>query len=282
VTAAVWTSGRRRALDYDFEVQVCDGGPVDAIVDYLSPFPELPGRARSRYVLTQAVEGTFDVLADAESIGASVKSWRAVALIGWHINQSVVEHSRARHVLLHASAAVKDGGAVVLAAPMEHGKTTTVTGLLRAGYSYVTDEAVAVDPASLQLTPYPKPLTIDRGAWKLFPDLRPSVTFPDAASWWVTAESIRPGAVVESADPVVVVLPAYSAGAVTELVPMGPTEATTTLAGCTFRFDDDPVRNLGVVAALARRCPTYRLTIGDLGEAVEAIDGLMRDRVRAA
>ena len=44
---------------------------------------------------------------------------------------------------------------------MESGKTTLTAGLVRAGFDYLSDEAVAFDWDTLDIVPYAKPLSID-------------------------------------------------------------------------------------------------------------------------
>jgi hypothetical protein len=54
---------------------------------------------------------------------------------------------------------------------MESGKTTLTAGLVRSGWSYLTDEAVAFDWDTGRSRPFPKPLSVDPGSQHLFPEL---------------------------------------------------------------------------------------------------------------
>jgi hypothetical protein len=280
--AIAWSSGPLGALSYDFEVHVSPGAAVESVRDYLAPFSLRPGGAGTTYAVRRNDDGTADVDVDGRLIADHVADWRAVALLGWHLNQTVVERAKVRYTMLHAAAAARGDCAVLLPAPMEHGKTTTVTGLVRAGFSYLTDEAAALDPETLRVTAYPKPLTIDRGSWPLFPELRPPGPDPGGGSWWVPADRIRPGATIASAQPRLVVFPAYRPGEVTELHAMGHSAAVLRLAESTFAFASDGSRNLATHAQLVRNAPVYELTIGDLDTAVEMISDLVDERTRAA
>ena len=71
----------------------------------------------------------------------------------------------------HAGAVAHEGNGVLFPADPESGKTTLTCGLVRAGFSYLSDEAVAFRPGTSVIEPYPKPLSLDRGSWFLFPDL---------------------------------------------------------------------------------------------------------------
>lgn len=283
-SADFWESGPRRALDYGFTVAVVADGPVNHIADLVSPFDLIPGANElplTEYRVERVGADGFRLMVDREALVGDSNAWHVMAMLQWHLNQSVVASSAGGRVLLHAAAAVKYEITVVLAAPMENGKTTTVTGLVRAGFGYLTDETVAIDPESFAVTAYPKALTIDQGSWPLFPDLRVPPIGPADASWYVTAERVRPGAqLAEAGPPGVLVFPAYRNGARTELTPMTDSEATLELARSTFRFEDAAERNLRTLARMCRAADAYRLDIGDLDEAVSLVANLV-DEVRA-
>lgn len=71
-----------------------------------------------------------------------------------------------RHIgrmhLFHAAALMQPGtGQVVaLVGPSGRGKTTASRALARAGWVYLSDETCAIDPETLAVLPYPKPLSI--------------------------------------------------------------------------------------------------------------------------
>lgn len=272
-----WRSGERGCLGLVFEVTVEDGGPTAHVEELISPYEstsaaDVPPR---RYAVRVTGSDALSLLADDEPLAVDTNAWRILAMLQWHLNQAVVVSSADRFVLLHAAAAVRDGVTVVLAAAMEQGKTTTVAGLVRAGYRYLTDETVALVPGSLDVRAYPKPLTLDRGSWHLFPELRVAPIGPADTSWFVPATRIRGDAQADAAGrPRLIILPAYRNGAETQSRLVPPPQALLELAKATFRFTDHPRRNLEELANLARLTPTYALDIGDLDAAVAEIDRL--------
>jgi hypothetical protein len=198
-------------------------------------------------------------------------------LLAWHVNQSMVASTCRDHVVLHAAAATRAGITVVLPGDQEHGKTTTVAGLLRGGYDYVTDEAVALDPTTLRITSFPKALSIDEGAWPLFPECR-GLFGDDARQWQVRAERLGARSLGGTVPPPrLVVFPRYRAGAPTVARPISAGDAVRRLVSCTFRFPDDPSRNLAALAVLAQEASTADLQIGDLDDAVSAIDRMLSE-----
>jgi hypothetical protein len=245
-----------------------DGEKPNECYELLSPTPHCTGELR---------------LAD-ELIVSSRSEQRLYATLLWHVNLGVVEHSR-DHVLLHASAAERDGAVVVMSAQMEAGKTTLVAGLVQVGLRYLTDETVALRPGDLSVTPYPKALSVDRGSWQVLADLRPDL--PEEAEhlrgdqWQVPPQQIRADVLAPGGTPRMVVLPAYVAGAPTRLTPISRAEALLGLLQQRFEPERDPGRDLAVLARMLRGCACYRLESGDLGTAVEAITAAFADAVKA-
>jgi hypothetical protein len=187
----------------------------------------------------------------------------------------------ATHAVFHAAAAVRAGVTVLLPGDQERGKTTTVAGLLAEGYDYVTDEAAAVDPATLEVTVFPKALSLDQGS----PVLPAGCGLPAQRSgstadgqWQVPAEQLGGRVATGPAHPPrLVVFPHYVAGARTAATPVGPAQAAKGLALCSFHFYENARRNLRVAADLARSAHAVDLRIGDLDDAVEAVELLVSE-----
>lgn len=202
-----------------------------------------------------------------------------LSYLTWHINQQVIRRGSEEHVLVHASGAVTDGVGVMFPAGQEAGKTTLVAGLVRAGYSYLTDEALAVDIDTLELLPYAKPLSIDQGSWSVLANLRPDVeptTFAYLATQWqVPVQHVRPGAVAGPTGCRVIVFPSYVPDAPTTLEPIGRAEALATLLQHCFRFHERGARNFEVLARVVAQCHCFRLTSGDLAQACDAVTGVV-------
>ncbi len=225
-----------------------------------------------RYRITPA-DGGWTLGWEDDEVGVRRDVDSLLLLLHWHVNQATIAASAAKRTTLHAAAARSPAGrGVLLPAPMESGKTTTVTGLLRAGWAFLSDEAVALDPDGTMWA-YPKPLTIDSGSWALFPELRPDNVAPEAESWLVPA--VRTGGLVASKAPLaLIVFPAYTAGGSTGVEPLSASAAALELAYSTFHFEQHGARDLRCLSGVARRVPAYRLTIGDLDRAVGLLQEL--------
>ena len=74
---------------------------------------------------------------------------------------------------LHAGAATQSGRAVIVAAPSEVGKTTTIAHLVARGWTFLTDESVRLLPGVPEITGMVKPLSIKPGGEALVEHLEP-------------------------------------------------------------------------------------------------------------
>jgi hypothetical protein len=277
------TSGPARDV-IGYTVDFATGDPVlDALLE--RAYSGFPTVARAAHHLTVGPESTppddepagVELRIDGEPRSRADTPGGLFAAIVGTLNRTAAE--RSPHLLVHAGAVERDGVGVVLPAPMESGKTTLTTGLVRAGFRYLTDEAAAFDRTTATLLPYPKPLSLDPGSWPLFPDLEPHEPFPDdaykARQWQIPAVDLRPDALGRPCPARFVVFPTYTAGATTRLEPLPRAEALGEIAKNTFRFDREGRPTFVLLAEILRGAQTHRLTVGDLDDAVAAISRLV-------
>jgi hypothetical protein len=270
----------RRALGFDFGVRVMD--PV--LGSYLEQILVQEKHDGPPLHLYSVVDrgagrpGRFPIYFDGDRAVTLKTPGFALSYLLWHINQNVVEHTTDL-LLFHASAVERDGVAVLFPAPMESGKTTLAAGLVRAGFRYLTDEAVAIDPETLLVQPYPKALSVDPGSWEVLADLRPKV--PDevraylGAQWHVRPADIRPDAVAPPCAARFVIAPRYERGAATSLRRIRPAEALSVLAENSFNLARHGARGFAALGRAVQGCVGYRLTVGDLGEACRLVSDLV-------
>jgi hypothetical protein len=195
----------------------------------------------------------------------------------FHINSQVARQT-GDFLLIHAGAVSTPAGeGLLLPAPSGHGKTTLVTGLVRAGYLYLSDEIGAVDPVTRRLYPFQRALGLKVGHETVFPDLyRSANTSAPAGAGMCHArpEAVRAGAGGGPCRIRFVVAHQYRAGASTEITPLTPAQGAMELLTNTMNLPRYRSRALTLVADVARRARNYRLVSGDLDEAVQAITEL--------
>lgn len=234
------------------------------------------------YSITRAATGDdgYDLDVGDEHLSTHVDPSVLVTTLVHDVNRRAIDATGL--LAAHAGGVVGTEGAVVLPAHMEAGKTTLTAGLVRAGYGYLSDEAVAFDFDTLDIAAYAKPLSLDPGSWHLFPELEPQSPFDrdDAhgtapEQWQVAPDAIRPGAAVASARARYVVFPHYEAGVATTLVPVSRGEGVVELAKNTFHFRRHGRRGLDALARLVPELDCYRLAVGDLDAAVATVTELV-------
>ena len=274
----VWSHVTRtfQALAHPFAVRSTHVGIGRFVEEIYEPFGVADEGPVTWYSITNGPCGTgphaLDVNEDRVVEGA--KASRVLDYLTWHVNRAAIRSSNDR-VLVHAAAAALDGVGVLMPAEMEAGKTTLVAGLVRTGFQYLTDEAAVIDPASLQLHPYPKPLSVDPGSWSVLADLQPKVDGSTAVyldeQWQVSPTRIRPTAVSGPVDAGLVVFPRYKPGAGTDIEPLPRSKAILTLLEQTFLFHSAGRRNLEVLARFLEGVRCYRLVSGDLDDACRTV-----------
>lgn len=195
-----------------------------------------------------------------------------LATIQWLVNQRVIEGLTDHETGVHAACAQRGDDIVLIPAPSGSGKSTTVAGLVRAGWDYLTDETTVLDDETLTVRAYPKPITIDHGAWPLFPET--DLLARSADSCLVPLAALG-GAVGIGGQVTAIVFPMFREGHRAQLEPMPPAEVVMALASSTFAFSSAGARHLRVLARLARSVSGHRLVTGDLQGTVDAIETLV-------
>lgn len=267
-----------RCLSHEFSVRADRPDDAAAVAAALAPFSaELDGDPATTYELRTDSDGAFWLYVDDRSARVSEDPDEPFDLLFWYVGENVVRDER-RRLLLHAGAVVThDGSALLLPGPGGSGKSTTTLGLVGAGMRYLSDEFAVIEPATGCVVPFPRPLALKHGSRRLLPHLDDlAVRTPTDARTTVHVPVERLGgiAATEAAEPGFVVFPTYLEGAVTELTQLTPGQTCIGLLQSTFRMTDRPLEALRVMAGVARRARGYRLTIGDLTEAVDLLSDL--------
>lgn len=277
----VYRTPRLRALGFDFAVQTSRAVVGRYLHDLLDAF-EMRGEPEHMYSFLDAEHsrsGRYEVYRDEELVSATTSCVTALRHLLWDVNRSVVDESN-ELLLFHASAVEHAGRALVFPGPMGSGKTTLVAGLVQRGLGYLTDEVVAIDPVTLMVRPYPKPLGVDPGSWEVLAALRPKVDTslePFLEDGWdVRPNSIRERAIAPSAVPRYVIAPRFEDGAATGLVEMRRSEALIRLAENSFNLPTFGARRgMEVAAEVVRSARCFRLLVSDLGDACSIVLALL-------
>ena len=205
----------------------------------------------------------------------------ALSLLVGEINRSALD-AEPEHLHLHAAMATKEGRAVVIAAPADTGKTTTVAQLAARGWAFVTDENVRLAADATDITGFPKPLSVKPGGrhnvghlerWMIPPvgDGPEDFHFvPVGASGATVVEGGAPHLVVLLRRPF-----STNPGDSAVAERMHPADAVVALMGQTFdaeRFGPTTLR----LATLTAVSHCYELTVGTPKRTIDQIEDLFR------
>jgi hypothetical protein len=235
--------------------------------------------ARHVYDITPVRDGStpaWSLRLDDEQVSVAPQPETLIGPLVHDLNSRAVEE--AGLLTIHTSAAVYRGRALLFPGSMGAGKTTLIAGLVRAGFGYLTDEAIGIDPDTRMARPYPKPLSLDPGSWHLFPELQPQADLITPRyktnQWLVPPDEIRPGAASGPCPVSLIVFPRFEPGTETSLLLIRRAEALLELARSTFDFRDHGRLALDLLADLVRGADCFRLTMADLDGAVELVTRL--------
>jgi hypothetical protein len=276
---------RFRCLSHDFGVAADRGGDLAAVRAALEPFEidDAEDDPAVVYELRGTESGRFSLVVDGRAVRVSDDPVEPLDLLLWYVGEHTVL-AETRLLLLHAGAVLAPNERVLLLpGPSGSGKSTTTYGLLRAGYGYLSDEFAVVDPESARVCAFPRPLALKAGTRELVPDLDSLAVLAPADrrhTVHVPARRVGPGVDDRFFDAGWVVFPRYEPHAPTELQPLSPGETCVELMGSTFRPEGRASVVLETFARVARQAPGYRMTIGDLDEAVQLLRQLTQAPAR--
>ncbi|MGH2692690.1 MAG: hypothetical protein ACRDHM_09325 [Actinomycetota bacterium] len=203
-----------------------------------------------------------------------------VSYLRWQVLQQAIGASR-RFLIVHAGVVSLTGRALLLPGPSGAGKTTLVAGLVAAGFSYLSDEAAAIDPLDGKVIPVPLALSVKPGSRETLASLGASVPQGAGASedstFAVAPELLRPHPVGSTAPVHRVVFPDYGRGRNASLAQLTRAQGLLELSENCFNLDLFGSSGFRVLADLAKGCTFHRLGYGLLPAAVETLQSLMED-----
>ena len=174
-----------------------------------------------------------------------------------------------------------DGRTVVVHGASGAGKTTLTTALVQAGLAYVTDETVCLDPDTLVIEPFTKPLTVKPGSQKLLAHLAPP---PDEVSegsgnWQLPPERLG-GPPLPDAElrPAVIVFPDVDPDRTdVQATPVSPARAAFVLGEQSSAMWAIEPRPLAAIARLVTTVPAFQVSYGNAFDAAPVIIGELMD-----
>lgn len=246
------------------------------------PTPSTPALTSECFVLSASSGDSEHELYDLEcsSLGAvtHLPLAAAVRMLVSGVSRAALD-AEPHRLHLHAAGAALNGRAVILAAPRETGKTTTVVRLALRGWDLISDEMLSITDSAEHVQGFGKPVSIKPGSRELLPELAP-YHLPDHGVSEDSVVHVPLGvigaAIREEAVPRVVILlrrtQTSGSMALPTSRPIHPVDAVVGLMQETLDADRYGSGAVLALAHLATRCACLELTVGDLTSTVGAIE----------
>jgi hypothetical protein len=187
------------------------------------------------------------------------------------------------YLLLHAAVIARGSDAMVLPAPAGSGKSTLAAGLMAAGWRLLSDEFTVIDPATGEIRPCLKGVSLKETAIDLMRARLPGEVMDEV---YTTDRGrialLRPSeasarAVTRPARIRWVISPRFAAGRPLQLQRVPRSEAFMTMASNAFNYDMLAHYGFRALADAMSGAEAYALDHGDLDAAVAAVERLASD-----
>jgi HprK-related kinase A len=202
-------------------------------------------------------------------------------LMEWGLNWCFAARCN-QHLLLHAGVIEHKGRAVLLPALPESGKSTLTAALSATGYRLLSDEFGAVRLADGSILPLVRPVALKNASIEVIRRFAPSAAigpvFPKTRKGDVAHMAPSDADVAERhtpAQPAYIVFPKFEPGAEARLEPLPRARAFVKLSANSFNYAVLGPDAFDAVGALVQRCPSFRLTFGELDAAIDLIGQLL-------
>jgi HprK-related kinase A len=201
-------------------------------------------------------------------------------LLEWGLNWCVY-HLCDQYVTMHSAVLERNGLAVIMPAASGSGKSTLCAGLTFRGWRLLSDELAVVDPASGELIPMPRPISLKNRSIDVIRAYAPDAAFgaPVTDTLKGTVCHVRPPASAlakanERARPRWVIFPKYQADAPAVLKPLSRARTFMQLSQHSFNYNIHGRQGFRVLADLVEGCEGFEFTYSQLDEAVAVFDEL--------
>jgi hypothetical protein len=263
-------------LSMSFVARSSDADLGTSLLWHLMPFHRHDAAANSFFVDLFMADGkpdresavySFSVVDEVQFRDRRKDNVLAYAL--WAIH-GMVPRSGDDFVFLHAGAASRDGNAVLVPAPMEHGKSSLTMAMLLEGFDYLSDELGVLDLVTECAVPFPKRITLHQDSLRFFPGLEERLADRTEVSVWLPQRYVRPEDVgVKAGKPAPVrwlVFPTLDRQGPPRLSPLSRAEAVEYMAANCYNLYQHKDRGVRLLAEIAKGAEAFRLDGGSPGE----------------
>ena len=168
--------------------------------------------------------------------------------------------------MFHAAALAMDGKGILIPGQSGAGKSTLAAWLTIHGFSYLTDELVAINRSSFKIRPFTRPISLKSEAGASFikkTKIDPEKTLKGASGLMVPHRILNPEHTWQRPVTEMIVFPEFERGKATRLTKMSGAQCGIQLMGCHVNARNLENHGFFETAALCKSIHAYSLTYGD-------------------
>ena len=239
----------------------------------------LPGTGVRRFWRPQS-----RFLVDDQNPFVPLPADQAAPMFEWGLNWTIASRALG-YLVLHAAVLARDGQAVILPGFPGAGKSTLCASLCHlAHWQLFSDELAIIDPASGQLIPHPRPISLKNQSIDLvagFPGARLGPRYLDTRKGTIShaaapADSVRRAE--QGARPAWLVFPQFATGADTIVEEMTRAEAFALIQQQSFNRERMGDVGFAALCDLLTDARCYGITYGSTQAGLAAIDHIVQGR----
>lgn len=277
-TTGGWTPGGYRALDFRFTISAPSLPRLAVLISQAFMSLATGGDAcegSAKYTVSPGEASGPSLHVDGELVGECRDELFLMDLLMWHVNQRAIAAAAPTSLVLHAAAVTRNGMTIALPAASGSGKSTLVAALVRRGWSYVTDEALAIDLESWRARPYPKPISLGYDSFPLLSLARPA-DGERLVKRQVAGSTFGPVATDDVPSPQLLVFLSRPSPADADEQPavLPGSHGVVEAARCAFHFRQHPRRTLDTICQLLQGARSYRVPVRDIETTILTIESL--------
>jgi hypothetical protein len=161
---------------------------------------------------------------------------------------------------IHAGVVGTADGAIAFPGHSGLGKTTLTACIVRSGYTYRSDEVLAIDRTTLLTHPFPRPFGLGPGSWPVL-GLPPETLPSPESERLLPAEEFGP--VDDRVVPVTDIVLAVRDGSIATLTPLRRGLAVERLLELSFNHYTDPAGSFRAAVGVVRNARVWAAHYGD-------------------
>jgi hypothetical protein len=238
---------------------------------------EAPGQGRGSITVVQEPLGTYAVHADGRLWDDGLSQADVVDSVVHMLLRAALD-AETSMVHIHAGAVTHGERALVMGGWSASGKSTAITCLVRAGFGYVTDERLVVEPRGAGVRGFPKPISLIEGSFAVLADLDPvrtGVGATNGSTWQLPASSLGALARRGCHRPAAIVFVGYTPGGPLRMTQLSPAVAAARLLSGSPDVIARGPSGAQAIVDLAASVPSVDLAYSVLADLPDALRELM-------